>query len=114
MGTRKSFQRKVAIIDNGGHSRSISTAPENCAVVLLVQPAQKFLQARVGKDLLNGIESVSQFIMRPGVVNKIFARVTCRDGFYPSLAARDHVMLPSGHFAITECALFSHSRLHTL
>ena len=87
-------------------SGAISPGPEHGAFLLFVKPAKELLKAFVGQDSLDGIEHVAQFVMRPGFVNEIFARMAGRHCFASAFAARDDVMPAGAHIALTEYAAF--------
>jgi len=90
-------------------SISVPPSPEEGSFLLLVKPTKELLEARIGFDLLNRVELVAQFIVRPRLVDEILARMAGRRDVPSSFAAR-HNMVPSrGHSPATECANFVHT-----
>ena len=77
---------------------ALAVAPrfKDCAVVLLVEPVEKFLEALVGQDFLNGFKFVTELVVRPGFVDEIFATVARGRDFASALAARDDVVSARG------------------
>ncbi len=90
-------------------SRAATLASEHRSVLLLVQPFEKFLETSVGQNGLHGIETVTKFIVTPGLVDEVLTRMTGRSDFSSTFAARHNVMPSCGHFPITKCANFFHS-----
>ena len=90
-------------------SEPVAPGPEEGAFLLLVKPAEEFLESRIGLDFLNRVERVPQFVMRPGFMDEIFAGVAGRGRVPSSLAARHHVVPARGHLPMTKCAAFSHA-----
>jgi hypothetical protein len=52
---------------------AIPLGTKNRAVLLFVQPLQKLLESGICKDLLDAVEGVPQFVVRPGFVDEILA-----------------------------------------
>src|SRR5262245_15328454 len=77
--------------------------------MLFVQPLQEPLKSFIGQDSLNRIEGVSQFVVRPGFVNEILARMARRRDLSAAFAARDNVMSAGRHLPFTECAMLHDS-----
>src|SRR6266516_7843294 len=105
MGTgklRKHRARRSAVGLAG--SGPVSPGSEVRACLLLVKPAEEFLKPWIGLDLLDCVESVAQFLVRPGLVNEILAGVAGRRGFRSALATRHDVVPSRGHFAFAEYA----------
>jgi hypothetical protein len=95
-------------------SRPISTCPENSTVVLFVEPAQEFLEPRVRQNLFHGVECVAQFVVAPGLVDKVLARVAGRHDLPAAFAARHYMMTARGNFTFTENAGLRHKELFWL
>jgi len=72
-----------------GPARATAVAFENSGVVLLVQPLEKFLKARVCKNDFYVVERVPQFIMTPGFVDKILAGMARGHDLRSALATRN-------------------------
>ena len=70
-----------------------------------MQPLKKLLKTNVGENAFDGVESVPQFVMAPGLVDEIFARMACGLDFCSTLAARNDVMAASWHRAVAENTL---------
>src|SRR5437016_9188247 len=103
MGTSKVMEhraRRSAVRLAG--SGPVSPRSEERAWLLLVKPPEEFLKPWIGPDFLDCVESISQFLMRPGLVNEIFAGVAGRRCFRSALATRDHVVPSRRHLAFTE------------
>jgi hypothetical protein len=83
-------------------SRAATLASEHRSVLLLVQPFEKFLETSVGQNGLHGIETVTKFIVTPGLVDEVLTRMTGRSDFSSTFAARHNVMPSCGHFPITK------------
>ena len=90
-------------------SEPVSSGPEEGAFLLLVKPAEKFLESRIGLDLLDRVERVPQFVVRPGLMDEILAGVAGRRRVSSALASRDHVVPTSGHHSLTKCASCGHT-----
>ena len=60
-------------------------------------------------DLLDCIERVAQFVMRPGLVDEILAGLAGRSDVTTAFAARHYVVPSRGHLPVTECANFVHT-----
>src|SRR5208283_3378944 len=72
-------------------ARVVAAGFENGFRLLLVEPAEKFLEALVGADFLHSVEVIAQFVVRPSLVDKILAAVARGRGLASALAARHHV-----------------------
>ena len=70
---------------------------ENRGAVLLVQPLEKFLETRVRQDGFHVVVSVPKFIVTPGFVDEILARMARGHDLRSALAARNNVMSPGWH-----------------
>ncbi|SRR6266404_9355664 len=90
-------------------SGPVSPGQEEGAFLLLVEPAEEFLKSRIGLDFLDGIKRIPQFVVRPGFVNEIFARVAGRDSCGPAFAARDDMVPSSMDRPLTKHASFGHN-----
>ena len=90
-------------------SEPIAPGPEEGAFLLLVKPAEEFLESRIGLDFLDRIERVPQFVMRPGLMDEILAGVAGWRRVPSAPAARDHVVPSRGHLPLTKCAAFGHA-----
>jgi len=102
-------QRRPSTVGPAG-SGPVSPRPEESVWLLLVKPPEEFLKPRIGLDSLDGVEPVAQFVMRPGLVDEIFAGVTGWRRLRPALATRDHVMPARGHLAFAKHATLEHTR----
>ena len=71
-----------------------------------MQPLKKFLKALVRQYFLNGVKCVPQFVMTPGFVNEILARVAGLDNCGPAFAARDDMVPSSMELPLTKHASF--------
>jgi hypothetical protein len=90
-------------------SASVTPGSEECPLLLLVKPAKKLLESRIVLNLLDRVEFVAQFVMRPRFVDEILAGIAGRGDVASAFAAR-HNMVPSrGHLSVTECASFVHT-----
>jgi hypothetical protein len=76
---------------------------------LLVQPPKKFLKALVGENFFHGIKIIAEFVVRPGLVDKIFAGTARGRYFASALAARHHVMSARGDVSIAKDAGLIHA-----
>ena len=83
-------------------SRPISSCPKHRTFLLLVQPAQEFLESRVRQNLFNRIERVAQLVMTPGLVDKVLAGLAGRNNVPAAFAARHYVMTAGENVAFTE------------
>ena len=90
-------------------SEPVAPGPEEGAFLLLVKPAEEFLESRIGLNLLDRVERVPQFVVRPGLMDEILAGVAGRRRVPSALAARDHVVTSRGHLSLTKCAAFGHA-----
>ncbi|PWU17371.1 MAG: hypothetical protein C5B50_11470 [Verrucomicrobia bacterium] len=71
-------------------------------MVLLVQPAQKFLKTRISEYRLHCVESVPQFIMAPGLVNETFTRLASGNNLRAAFATRNNMVPPRQHVPFAE------------
>jgi hypothetical protein len=60
-------------------------------------------------NLLDRVEIVAQFVMRPRFVDEILTRMAGWSDVSTALAARHNVMPSRGYFPVTECANFVHT-----
>jgi len=81
---------------------------ENSSVLLLIQPPEKFLKTRVGQNGFHRIESISQLVMTPGLVNEILAGMTGRHDLGPAFAAGHDVMSTCRNFSFTKHTRVGH------
>jgi hypothetical protein len=88
----------------------VASRPKERSFLLLVKPAKELLEPRIGLDLLDRVERVAQFVMRPRFVDKILTRMAGRSDVPPTFAARHYVMPSRGHLSVAECA----SSIHTV
>ena len=90
-----------------------STAPrlENCFLLLLVKPSEEFLKSFVTANFCHRIEVVAEFVMRPGLVNEIFATVARGRDLVSTLAARHDMMPARGDVSQAKHTVVIH-RLH--
>ena len=103
--SHSTFELTVRLAGSG----PVATSPEVSAFLLFVEPAEEFLESRIGLDFLDGVERVPQFVVGPGFVDEILARVAgwCR---VPSaFATRHHVVPARGHRSFAKCATFGHA-----
>ena len=110
MGTEKAREtnRPKSAVRLAG-SLSIASSWEERSFLLLVKPAKKLLETRIGLNLLDRIELVAQFIMRPRLVDEILAGMAGRSDVTPTFAARHNMMPSRGHLPVAECASFVHT-----
>lgn len=87
----------------------IAPSLKNCAVMLLIEPAEKFLEARVGQDFFHGVKFVTELVVCPGLVDEIFATVARGCDFASALAARDDVVSPRGDISFAKDADIVHT-----
>jgi hypothetical protein len=87
----------------------VATSPEESSFLLFVQPTEEFLEARIGLNLFNRIELVAQFVVRPGLVDEVFAGMAGRSDVSSAFAARHNVVPSGGHLPVTKCANFVHT-----
>jgi hypothetical protein len=85
----------------------ITARAKNRVTPLLAQPGKKSLELRIAQDLFDRVEGIAQFVMRPGLVNEILARLAGGCCFAPAFATRDHMVSPRWYEAPTEGAGFS-------
>jgi hypothetical protein len=71
--------------------------------------ARKLLEPKIGLDLLDRVERVAQFVMRPRLVDEILAGMASRNDVTPTFAARHYVVPASRHLPITKSAKFVHT-----
>ena len=90
-------------------SEPVAPGPEEGAFLLLVKPVEEFLESRIGLDLLDRVERVPQFVVRPGLMDEILAGVAGWRRVPSAPAARDHVVPSRGHLSITKSANFVHT-----
>ena len=64
------------------------------------------MEARIGQDTLDGVVDVAKLVVGPGFVDEIFAGAACRNGFLPTFAAWDDVMVVRWNLSPTEAAFF--------
>ena len=64
------------------------------------------MEARIGQDTLDGVVDVAKLVVGPGFVDEIFAGAACRNGFLPTFAAWDDVMVVGWNLPVTEDAFF--------
>ena len=76
--------------------------------MLLLQPAQEFLVARIGQDFFDSVVFVTELVVRPRFVDEIFAGAAGRNDFAAAFATWHDVMAAGGDVAITEFALLFH------
>ncbi len=72
-----------------------------------MQPLEEFLKTSVGQNSLHRIERVAKFIVAPGLVDEILARMTGRRDLGSAFAARNHVMSTCRDLPFTESAFRS-------
>lgn len=87
----------------------VATSPEKGSFLLLVKPTKELLEARIGLNLLDRVELVAQFVMRPRFVDEILAGMAGRGDVAPAFAARHNMMSSRGHLPVAECADFVHT-----
>jgi hypothetical protein len=86
-------------------ARTISARAEVHVRLLLLQPAQEFLVARIGQNFFDSVEFVAELVVCPGFVNEIFAGAAGRNDFAAAFATRHNVMAAGGDVAFAEFAL---------
>jgi hypothetical protein len=87
----------------------VATRPEKGSFLLLVKPTEELLEARIGLNLLDRIELVTQFVVRPGLVDEVLAGMAGRGDVPSAFAARHNVVPSGGHLPVTKCASFVHT-----
>jgi hypothetical protein len=87
-------------------ARSIPVAmgPEESSFLLLVEPTEELLEARIGLNPFNRIELVAQFVVRPGLVDEVFAGMAGRGDVSSAFATRHNVVPSRRHLPVTKCA----------
>jgi len=95
-------ERKLAV--TAANSCPTALRAEHRGFVLLAEPLQELLKTSIRQDYFHSIECVTQFVMTPGLVDEILARVAGGYDFSASLAARNHVMAACGHLQFAENA----------
>ena len=88
---------------------SIASSSEERSFLLPVKPAKKLLETRIGLNLLDRIELVAQFVMRPGLVDEILTGMAGRSDVSSAFAARHNVVPSRRHLPVTKCANFVHT-----
>jgi hypothetical protein len=74
-----------------------------------VKPTKKLLETRIGMNLLDRIELVAQFVVRPSFVDKVLAGMAGWGDVSPAFAARHNVVPSRGHLPVTKRADFVHT-----
>src|SRR5438093_12017285 len=98
MGTSKVMEHRARRSAVGlAASGPVSPGSEERAWLLLVKPAEEFLKQWIDLYLLDCVVSVAQFLMRPGLVNEIFAGVAGRRCLRSTFAPRNDVVPSRGH-----------------
>jgi hypothetical protein len=90
-------------------SVSVTPGSEERSFLLPVKPAKKPLETRIGLNLLDRIELVAQFVVRPGLVDEVFAGMAGWSDVPSAFAARHNVVPSRGHLPVTKCASFVHT-----
>ena len=90
-------------------SEPVAPGPKEGAFLLLVKPAEEFLESRIGLDIPDRVERVPQFVVRPGLMDEILAGVAGRRRVPSALAARHYVVPSRRHLSLTKCAAFGHA-----
>jgi hypothetical protein len=83
-------------------SPPVAATPEKRAFLLFIKPAKELLKSGIGQDLFHRVKYVPQFIMRPGFVDKILARMAGGDDFLSAFAPGHNVMPARGHHSFTK------------
>jgi len=86
----------------------VAPSPEEGFALLPVKPAQELLKAGVGLDLLDRVERVAQFVMRPRLVDEILAGMAGGSDIPFTFAAWHNVVPSRRHLPLTKCANFVH------
>jgi len=110
MGTEKvrETNRPKSAVGLAG-SLSIASSPEERSFLLLVKPAQEFLESRITLDLLDCVERVAQFVMGPRFVDEILTRMAGRSDVSSAFAAGHNVVPSRRHLPVTKFANFVHT-----
>jgi hypothetical protein len=87
----------------------VATSSEKGSFLLLVKPTEQLLEARIGLNLLDCIEFVTQFVVRPGLVDEVLAGMAGRGNVSSAFAPRHDVVPSGGHLPVTKCASFVHT-----
>jgi hypothetical protein len=90
-------------------SVSIASNPEERSLLLLEKPTKELLESRIGLDLLDRVERVAQFVMRPCLVDEILTRMAGRSDVPSAFATRHNVVPSRGHHPVTKCASLVHT-----
>ena len=80
----------------------VAPGPEECSLLLPVKPTKELLEARIVLNLLDRVELVAQFVMRPRFMDEILARMAGRGDVASAFAARHNVMPSRGHPVLTQ------------
>lgn len=82
-----------------GVSRSppVPVASEEGRLLLLVQPGEELLEARIGQYLLHRIGLIPKLVVRPRLVDEILAGLAGWHGFISAFAPRHHMVLACFH-----------------
>ncbi len=75
---------------------------EDGARLLLVKPLEEFLKTWISLDLLNCVVGVSQFVVRPSLMDKVFAGPAGGRGDLASFATRHNMVPTSEHLALAK------------
>jgi len=78
-------------------------------LLLPVKPTKEFLEAGIGLNLLDRVELVTQFVMRPGFVDEILAGMASWSDVSSAFATRHNVVPSRGHLPATECTNSVHT-----
>jgi hypothetical protein len=81
--------------------------------VLLVEPAEEFLESGILQNLFDGVELVAELVMRPGFVDEVFAGMAGRNDISAAFATRNDVMAARGNVSFAEDAGVGHVIEHT-
>ena len=90
---------------------AVAAGFENRTVLLFVEPAEKFLESLVGKDFFHGVELITQLVVRPGLVDEIFAAMARRGDFTSALATGHDVVSARGNGPFAEGAGVIHREI---
>jgi hypothetical protein len=86
-------------------SPPVPVASEEGRLLLLVQPGEELLEARIGQYLLHRIGLIPKLVVRPRLVDEILAGLASGDCLSPALALRydmvpARLQMPAAEYAL--------------
>jgi len=73
-----------------------------------MQPLEKSLETGVGQNGFHRVERAAKFVVTPGLVNEILARVARKHDLGSAFAARNHMMSTRWDLSLTKHARLGH------